>query len=87
MGKRDAFDITTYTYKTVKNHKFLTDVLIPKDIPTGPRPILIRLHGGFLVSPSNEISDLYLLIRLISKFYRLPVPDSKRNFLACGLAS
>ncbi|KAK7206392.1 Alpha/Beta hydrolase protein [Myxozyma melibiosi] len=59
MGKLDAFDITSYAYKTVKKTPIYTDVLIPKDVPEGPRPILIRLHGGFLITGSRKQEDWF----------------------------
>lgn len=54
------FSISTHTYKVVDGHEILADVLIPKKLlELGPnsddwkkgRPIMVRYHGGWLVSP------------------------------------
>ncbi len=40
-------------YQTFKDVTLTTDILIPKDLKPGKAPILIRFHGGFLVSTSR----------------------------------
>lgn len=47
--KFDAFDITRATYESAGS-KIGADILIPKRAFSGPsRPVLVRIHGGFLV--------------------------------------
>ena len=57
--KLNPFSISTHTYKVVDGHEILTDVLIPKkllelgpdsDDWKGKRPVMVRFHGGWLVS-------------------------------------
>jgi cephalosporin-C deacetylase-like acetyl esterase len=48
------FNIFTTPYKTLNNHAITADVLIPKNIQPGKHPLLVRLHGGCLVSVYNE---------------------------------
>ena len=57
-GKLSGFSISTFTYKVVDGHQILVDVLVPKSLlELGPeaqewnvkRPLLVRIHGGFLV--------------------------------------
>jgi acetyl esterase/lipase len=43
------FDLIQTPYKKVGPHEIRTDILIPKAAPTGPRPIILRYHGGGLV--------------------------------------
>ncbi|CAI7635525.1 unnamed protein product [Penicillium pancosmium] len=43
------FDLIQTPYKKVGTHEIRTDILIPKAAPTGPRPVILRYHGGGLV--------------------------------------
>ena len=52
-AKFDPFDIHSTSYKTVNNHPIGVDVLIPKRIKAGLHPLIVRFHGGFLVSDSK----------------------------------
>ncbi|KAH8703209.1 Alpha/Beta hydrolase protein [Talaromyces proteolyticus] len=45
----DKFEILNMDYKTVKGHGIRADVLTPKSICSGPRPIITYFHGGGLV--------------------------------------
>lgn len=49
MSKFEAFNVTTAIYKTVGDHPVLADIFLPKDIPAGPHPLILRFHGGALV--------------------------------------
>lgn len=44
-----AFRIFDVTYKVVDSHPIQTSVLVPKSACKGPRPIIVRFHGGGLV--------------------------------------
>jgi len=44
------FNIFTVPYKTINNHEITTDILVPKNIQPGKHPLLVRIHGGGLVS-------------------------------------
>lgn len=57
--KFSPFSISTHTYKVVDKHPILADVYIPKKLLSEgidsnkwkeKRPVVIRIHGGGLVS-------------------------------------
>ena len=59
MNRLDPFSVTTHVYKTVEDHPIKIDVLVPKATlekrdplsETSARcPIILRYHGGWLVS-------------------------------------
>lgn len=51
----NAFNVTSATYQTIGDHNITVDVLIPKDLKPGKQhPVIIRFHGGFLVSKSLD---------------------------------
>jgi acetyl esterase/lipase len=43
------FNLLQTHYKKVNNHPIRADILIPKTAHTGPRPVILRYHGGGLV--------------------------------------
>lgn len=63
----EGFDVSTEIYSVVEGHPIETDILIPKLVPEGHQcPVIVRIHGGFLVrlipsiSPSNTYHDLLI---------------------------
>ncbi|KAF5574548.1 hypothetical protein FPCIR_13560 [Fusarium pseudocircinatum] len=50
----DEFNVATFTYKVIEGQPILLDLFIPKSLPSGERPVLIRFHGGFLVYGSRD---------------------------------
>jgi acetyl esterase/lipase len=50
----DEFKVSTFTYKVIEGQPILLDLLVPKALPPGERPVLIRFHGGFLVYGSRD---------------------------------
>ncbi|KAH6665827.1 Alpha/Beta hydrolase protein [Halenospora varia] len=44
------FNITSTPYKVINNQEIPVHVLVPKEAQTGPRPLLIHFHGGFLIT-------------------------------------
>lgn len=54
--KLEGFNIIQATYKTVGDHDIRTDILVPKTPSSGKRPVIIRFHGGGLVSITNTSS-------------------------------
>lgn len=44
-----GFKIFDVTYKVVKSHAIQTSVLVPRNACKGPRPVIVRFHGGGLV--------------------------------------
>ena len=50
MNKLAPFNIHEITYKTVFNTPIDATILIPKSIKPGKYPVLVRWHGGYLVS-------------------------------------
>lgn len=47
------FNIISTTYKKVGTHEISVDIIVPKSIASGKRPVIARFHGGFLVSTSS----------------------------------
>ena len=70
MNRLDPFSVSTHVYKTVEGHTIQIDVLVPKStlekkrsIPYGdnPRiPVILRYHGGWLVSLRTVILSDFL---------------------------
>lgn len=58
--KFSPFQIHSTSYKTVNEHSIGVDVLVPKGLKPGSQkhPLMVRFHGGFLVS--NLSSSLTL---------------------------
>ncbi|KAF5669579.1 alpha beta-hydrolase [Fusarium circinatum] len=50
----DEFNVATITYKVIEGQPILLDLFVPKILPPGERPVLIRFHGGFLVYGSRD---------------------------------
>jgi len=81
----DEFIIATFPYKVIQEQSFLLDLFVPKTLPSGECPVLIRFHGGFLVYGSRDNLQLtpprifeYALennLILVSCDYRL-IPES-----------
>jgi len=76
------FSISTHTYKIVDGHEILADVLIPKkllllgpgsDEWTKGRPILVRVHGGGLVSEGFCFSFFACFVCRLTSFIFLEV--------------
>ncbi|VUC28419.1 unnamed protein product [Clonostachys rosea] len=55
----EHFTVFEETYKTVDSHKIKTAVLIPKELKPGPHPIIINIHGGFLVYGHSLFSPFF----------------------------
>lgn len=64
MSKLDSFDITTATYKTVREQPILADILLPKDLSSGPHPLIIRFHAGALVCRIPTPIPIYIPVVL-----------------------
>ncbi|KAF4497971.1 alpha beta-hydrolase [Fusarium agapanthi] len=50
----DEFNVATFAYKVIEGQPILLDLFVPKSLPSGERPVLIRFHGGFLVYGSRD---------------------------------
>ncbi|PNP75979.1 hypothetical protein FNYG_10537 [Fusarium nygamai] len=50
----NEFNIATFTYKEIEGQAVLLDLFVPKGLPSGERPVLVRFHGGFLVYGSRD---------------------------------
>jgi len=49
-GKLEPFNLIQTDYKKVGEHGIRADILVPKAPFTGKRPVILRFHGGGLVS-------------------------------------
>jgi len=52
-----AFNITDATYKTVEGHNIQCTIFTPKSPANGPRPVMVRWHGGFLITGDRMFQD------------------------------
>jgi cephalosporin-C deacetylase-like acetyl esterase len=52
----DKFNIYTTSYKKIGDHEIEVNVLVPKDITPGKCPVMIKWHGGGLVSSATKSS-------------------------------
>lgn len=48
-SKFDNFTTKDFVYKTVGGHDLETTVCVPKNASPGKHPVLVHLHGGFLI--------------------------------------
>ncbi|CAG8025179.1 unnamed protein product [Penicillium salamii] len=55
--KLAGLDLIQTTYKKVNDHEIRTDILIPQKPHTGKRPVIIRFHGGGLVTGDSLFMD------------------------------
>lgn len=46
----DSFNLFRTTYKKVENQDIELGILIPKHLKSGKHPVLVKFHGGGLVS-------------------------------------
>lgn len=69
------FKVHSPSYKTIAQHSLVVDILVPKDLKTGPRPIIVRFHGGFLVRFLTQ-----------TPFQRLAIPSPHVDVLTKNLA-
>ncbi|KAF2090553.1 alpha/beta-hydrolase [Saccharata proteae CBS 121410] len=54
-----GFDIHDATYKRVNDQPIDLSILVPKQIQPGPRPVLVKFHGGGLVTGSRLYKDWF----------------------------
>lgn len=64
----DAFDIVTEPYKIVEGHPIQVDVLVPKLITSGVHPVIVRLHGGWLVRLHLMVGFPFCMLTLETQF-------------------
>lgn len=53
------FHIHHVAYKTVDGQPIETSILVPKDAAPGPRPTIVRWHGGGLVRPHIKVEECW----------------------------
>ena len=51
--KFNSFSIHNTTYQHVDGQPITTDILIPKPIKPGTHPVIVRFHGGFLITSTS----------------------------------
>lgn len=52
-----SFNLTDATYKTISSHPISCTIFTPKTPHPGPRPVIVRWHGGFLFTGSRTFAD------------------------------
>ncbi|KAK9313397.1 Alpha/Beta hydrolase protein [Lipomyces starkeyi] len=57
--KFSEFNISTTCYKRVGDHEIKVDILIPKTLSSAIRPLMVRFHGGYLITGSRLFADWY----------------------------
>lgn len=87
----EAFIIETFAYKVIQGQPILLDLWVPKNLPSGERPVILRFHGGYLVCGSRDNLQLtppriiqYALdnkLILVSCDYRLLPESSGKGIL------
>lgn len=55
--KFSAFNVVDVNYKEVNGVRIPASILIPKDAQTGPHPVLVRWHGGCLITGHRMYPD------------------------------
>ncbi|KAH7002554.1 Alpha/Beta hydrolase protein [Ilyonectria destructans] len=50
----EAFNIETFAYKVIQGQPILLDLWVPKNLPSGECPVILRFHGGYLVCGSRD---------------------------------
>lgn len=50
----ERFDATDVAYRHVGANKIEATVMVPKNLPAGPRPLLVRVHGGGMSEGTRE---------------------------------
>jgi cephalosporin-C deacetylase-like acetyl esterase len=46
----DSFNLYRTSYKKIGDHEIEVNILVPKEIAPGKQPVLVKWHGGGLVS-------------------------------------
>ncbi|KAJ5116551.1 hypothetical protein N7456_000899 [Penicillium angulare] len=57
--KFNNVNVIQLNYKTVGSHNIRADVIIPKSLPAGPRPVITRVHGGGLTGGDSMFSPMF----------------------------
>lgn len=52
-----VFNITSTPYKTVRGHEIPVHVFLPKSLTPGKHPVIVRFHGGFLITGAALFPD------------------------------
>jgi acetyl esterase/lipase len=62
----DSFNVYRIPYKKVGDHEIEVGILVPKDLKPGAHPLIVKFHGGGLVSLINTPSPQNILIQKIN---------------------
>ncbi|KAF1811937.1 alpha/beta-hydrolase [Eremomyces bilateralis CBS 781.70] len=54
-----AFRVIDTSYKQIGRHSICVSILVPKFIRAGKRPLIVRWHGGYLVSGSRLLPEWF----------------------------
>ncbi|KAJ8101952.1 Alpha/Beta hydrolase protein [Lipomyces tetrasporus] len=58
-AKFSKFNISTTCFKKVGKHEIKADVLIPKTLSSGTYPVIVRFHGGYMITGSRLFADWF----------------------------
>jgi acetyl esterase/lipase len=56
----NTFHVHRTPYKTINSHTIEVGILVPKDLKPGKHPLIVKFHGGGLVSPYSRSQLLRL---------------------------
>jgi cephalosporin-C deacetylase-like acetyl esterase len=55
----DSFNLYRTSYKKLGDHEIEVNVLVPKGMKAGKHPLMVKWHGGGLVSITLYTSQLF----------------------------
>jgi cephalosporin-C deacetylase-like acetyl esterase len=51
----ESFHVYRTCYKKIGDHEIEVGILVPKDLKPGKHPLMVKFHGGGLVSNSSVL--------------------------------
>lgn len=51
--------IDNISYKIIGDTAIPVTVLVPKDVPSGSRPVIVRWHGGFWIAGERMYAPMF----------------------------
>ncbi|KAH1493747.1 hypothetical protein KXV92_006954 [Aspergillus fumigatus] len=78
--KLSGFDLIQTHYKQIRDHAIRADFIIPKSTFTGKRPVIVRFHGGGLITGDSLLMEWFpiWLLQLAKKHNAVIVSPNYR---------